>query len=109
VDDDAALAVGVRRVGLHDRRGRLVAQERADEVDLHHAREEVAGHRAVLAEHAARADHARAVHEEVDAAHSRARGFHRGVHLGFGGDVALRESGIAEGRRRRDARTFLDV
>ena len=54
VDDHAALAVGARRVVLHDGRGGLVAQERADEVDVHDLGEEIAGHRAVLAEHAAR-------------------------------------------------------
>ena len=101
VDDHAALAIGGGRVVLHDGRGGLVAQERADEIDVHDAREEIAGHRAVLAEHAARADDAGAIDQQVDAAHGRARGFHGGVHFGFRGDVALGEAALppSDGRR----------
>ena len=110
VDDHAALAIGVRRVRLHDGRGGLVAQERADEVDVHDPREEVAGHGAILAEHAARADDARAVHQQVDAAHGGARGFHGRVHFGLRGDVALGEAGIGAERRCRGlARAFLHI
>ena len=69
--EQPALAVRGRRVVLHDRRRGLIAQEGADQVDVHDFGEEVAGHRAVLAEHAAGADHAGAIHEQVDAAHVR--------------------------------------
>ena len=110
VHDHAALTIGVGRIQLHDGRGGLVAQESADEVDVYDPGEEISGHRAVLAEHPAGADDARAVHQQVDAAHGGARGFHRAVHLGLGSDVALGEAAIgAERCRRRDSRTFLHI
>ena len=104
VDQQAALAVGARRVVLHERGGGLVAQEGADQVDVHHLGEEVARHRAVLAEHAAGADDAGAIDQQVDAAHVLARALHRGVDLGFGGDVAAHERARWRRARRRPRR-----
>ena len=110
VDDDATLTVGIGCVALHDRSGGLVAEESADEVDLHHASEELAGHGPVAAEHAGRTDDARAVHEQVDAAHRRSRRIHRRVDVGLGADITAQETRLrADLRRCGLARAFLDV
>jgi hypothetical protein len=110
VNQHAAIAVGARRVVLHDGRCGLVTQERADQVDVDDLREELARHRAILREHATRADDARAVHEKIDAAHAVACGVHRRVHFRFGSDVALHEArGGAELRCRGLTGGFLQV
>jgi hypothetical protein len=80
---------------LHQRRSGLVAQESADQVDLHDLGEEVTGHRSISAQHAAGADHSGAVHQQVDATHGGGSGFHRSVDLGFGGHIAALEAGAS--------------
>src|SRR5580692_1461953 len=110
VDEQPALAVGGGRIVLHDRSSRLIAEESADEVDVHDLREEVPGHRAVLAEHATGADDAGAIHEQVDAVHVSARAFHGRIHFGLGGHVTTDEQGIrAKSSRSRAARSLLYV
>ncbi len=94
VNDQPALAVLGGRIVLHDLRRRLVAQEGADEVDVYDFGEEVAGHRSVLAEHAARTHHTGAIHQQVDAVHLAPGAFHRRIHFGFGGHVTSDEQGV---------------
>ncbi len=93
VDQQSALAVGVRCVVLHEGGGRLVAQECADQVDVHDLGEEVSGHRPALAQDAPGTDHARAVDEQVDPAHALFGDVHARIDLGLGGDVATDERG----------------
>ena len=91
---------GARRVVLHEGRGRLVAQEGADQVDVDDLGEELARHRAVLAEHAAGAHDAGAVDEQIEAPEVPMGGVHRRIHFGLRGHVAAQETC----RRRRRLR-----
>ena len=81
VNDHAALAFFIRRVGLHDGRRGFVAQERADEIHADHLLEEIAAHRTVLAQKFSGADDPRAIDQEIDAAQGRARRFNGGRYL----------------------------
>src|SRR6185312_6157383 len=94
---EAALAVLCRSVLLHQRRCSLVAQERADQIDVHDFGEELTRHRAAFPQYTAGTDHPGAVDQQIDAAHPALRGLHGGVDLGLGGDIATDEGGaVAE-------------